>query len=145
MWPYTHSPEAKLANFCRLLYCLRVIELLSVNSLRIYVKGVHCWSTAALLADACCLCFWQILIVTCEWCVISGFRSSGMLRSVDWIYLPTFHDNPSVPSSKLWHLKMGPMGCHELSVTINLRCVTSQKSEELIWMILIHYYVSGGT
>jgi len=32
-----------------------------------------------------------------------------------------------------WPLKMGPIGCTETSVTTNLRCVTSQKSEDIIY------------
>jgi hypothetical protein len=30
-------------------------------------------------------------------------------------------------------LKMGPMGCIETSVTTSLRCVTSQKSEDIVY------------
>jgi PHD/YefM family antitoxin component YafN of YafNO toxin-antitoxin module len=29
---------------------------------------------------------------------------------------------------------MGPLGCSETSVTTDLRCVTSQKSEDLIYV-----------
>jgi hypothetical protein len=47
-----------------------------------------------------------------------------------------FRDNLSVSSSRqqswtAWPLKMGPIGCYKTSVTTNLRCVTSQKSEYL--------------
>jgi hypothetical protein len=31
------------------------------------------------------------------------------------------------------YLTMGPVGCFETSVTTSLRCVTSQKSEDLIY------------
>ena len=30
-------------------------------------------------------------------------------------------------------LKMGPIGCTETSVTTSLRCVTSQKSEDIVY------------
>ena len=30
-------------------------------------------------------------------------------------------------------LKYGTMGCHDTSVTVNIRCVTFQKSEDLIY------------
>jgi hypothetical protein len=52
------------------------------------------------------------LLSRCKW----DLRSSGMLRSTDWT---------------TWPLKMGPVSCLETSVTTNLRCVASQKSEDL--------------
>jgi len=52
-----------------------------------------------------------------------------MLRCADW-QLPTFRDSTSVAS---WHLKMGPTDCLEISLTLNIRYVTSQESEDLIY------------
>ena len=43
----------------------------------------------------------------------------------------TFQSHLQWPSS--WPLEIGPMGCLETSVTTNLRCVTSQKSEDIIY------------
>jgi hypothetical protein len=46
-------------------------------------------------------------------------------------FLPTFRDNLSVPSSEdSWTLRMGPIGCLEITTT---RWVTTQKSAVLSW------------
>jgi len=67
----------------------------------------------------------------------------GMLCCIDW-YLPTFrttcpphlqgpNQSKKHSSGSVWPFKMGPIGCLETSVTTILRCVTSQKSWDLIY------------
>jgi len=58
-----------------------------------------------------------------------------LLNGVD-LKLPTFCDNLSVRYSRnwtAWHLQMG---CLETSITIDLRRMTSQKSEDLICTVV---------
>jgi hypothetical protein len=46
---------------------------------------------------------------------------------------PSFSSKYGAGSKATWPLKMGPIGCPETSATISLRCVTSHKSEFLIY------------
>ena len=58
-----------------------------------------------------------------------------MLGSVDWlVVVPTFWDNLAVTAIRTaWDLKVGPLLRNVGSLTINLGCVTSQKSVDLIY------------
>ena len=67
-----------------------------------------------------------------------------MLRSVDWYLVTDVSRQPIGPifkgqavqedsSCTVWPLKIGPIGCLETSVNTNLRCITSQRSEYLIY------------
>ena len=75
--------------------------------------------------------------------VISGFPRGvtevfallGFYEAYSGNSIPTFRDNLSVPSSRIKQSKkMGLIGCPETLVTTDLRCITSQKSEDLIYM-----------
>ena len=66
-----------------------------------------------------------------------GLRCSGICIALIGSMLQTFRHNLSGPSSRVkqsqkiwtaWLLKMGPIRCAKTSASINLRCVTSQKS-----------------
>ena len=56
--------------------------------------------------------------------VIRDLRSPGMLRVVDWW----------LAVQTAWPLNMGPIGCPDASVIASLRCVTSQKSDDHIYV-----------
>ena len=59
-----------------------------------------------------------------------------MLRSVEWEFHSDVLGQAIGPlfKGKAAHeaLKMRPLGCSKTPVTTNLRCVTSQKSEDII-------------
>ena len=73
---------------------------------------------------------------------ICDLRSPAMLRSVDWLLCTDVSGQPIGPIFKgqavqalfleCLALEDRPIGCPEISVTTNLRCVKSQKSEDLI-------------
>jgi len=64
----------------------------------------------------------------CEWDTCCFGSYAAYICS----HLPRFRDNLSVPSSSAaWPLKMGPNGCPETSVTINLRWLTSGRPKGL--------------
>jgi hypothetical protein len=51
----------------------------------------------------------------------------------NWLFNDSVSNTWIVYFSRIaWLLKMGPKGCTETSITTNLRCVTSLKSESLI-------------
>ena len=63
------------------------------------------------------------------------FALLGFYEAYSGNSIPTFRDNLSVPSSRVKQSKkMGLIGCPETLVTTDLRCITSQKSEDLIYM-----------
>jgi hypothetical protein len=75
--------------------------------------------------------------------VISGFPRGvtevfallGFYEAYSGNSIPTFRDNLSVPSSTIKQSKKkGLIGCPETLVTTDLFCITSQNSEDLIYM-----------
>ena len=56
-------------------------------------------------------------------------RCSGILRSVDWWLVTVVSGQP------VCLIFRGPIRCSETSVTTNLRCVTPQKSEDIIYIV----------
>jgi hypothetical protein len=67
----------------------------------------------------------------CIW----GLRSSVVLNTVDWQLL-TCRYSPSGPSSSVTLDDGTDRPCPEILVNTNQRCVTSQKSKDLIFSLL---------
>ena len=59
----------------------------------------------------------------------SNLRFSGILRSVDWQLVTNVLGQTIGPLFKGEAVQEGP----ETSVTTNLRCITSQKTEDLVY------------
>ena len=141
-----------------LLYCDTVVTLLCCDTCVVtvlYCDTVlwHCCVVTPLCCDTVVL--WHSCVVTLfsQMSDVSDFRLYlrcilicvllGCYAGQGADCLPTFQDNLSVPSSIIkkynpswisWSLKTGPVGCSKTTVTnYTLRCVTSQKSADLIF------------
>ena len=56
-----------------------------------------------------------------------------VLAATQWLTVRSTTHKHCVSRKTAWPLKKEPIGCSEMSVTTNLRCVTSQKSEDFIY------------